>query len=114
MAAAMGKSKPDPDLRKDPGAKFTTTLSGGIWKPQKRIAARTRSRASWIEASGIPTIENAGMPLVMATSTETGRARTPTIVALCTVHLPLTRTACSRLRARCDGSARRRGAPRSR
>ena len=42
----MGRSNPDPVLRKTPGARFTTTLLAGSEKPHERSAAFTRSRDS--------------------------------------------------------------------
>ena len=87
---AMGRSNPDPVLRRAPGARFTTTRSFGMEKPAARRAARTRSRASCTAASGIPTMQNAGMPLPTTTSTSTGTASTPRSVAPCTAKRPNT------------------------
>ena len=84
----MGRSNPDPVLRSDPGARFTTTRSLGMENPLARRAARTRSRDSWMAASGIPTMKKPGMPLPTTTSTSTGTASTPRSVALRTVHCP--------------------------
>ena len=45
----MGRSNPDPVLRRTPGARFTTTLLAGSEKPHERSAAFTRSRDSCSE-----------------------------------------------------------------
>ncbi len=68
---AMGKSKPDPSLRKSAGAKLTVIRRIGISKPQFFIAARTRSRASRTAVSGKPTMSKAGSPSATSTSTST-------------------------------------------
>ena len=81
----MGRSNPDHVLRSELGARFTTILSLGTWNPADLIAARTRSRDSWMAVSGIPTIENEGIPLEMSTSTSTGSASTPRSTALFTL-----------------------------
>ena len=86
--AAMGRSNPDPVFFSEPGARLTTTRSLGMEKPLARIAARTRSRDSWMAASGIPTMKKPGIPLPTTTSTSTGTASTPRNVALRTMHWP--------------------------
>ncbi len=98
IAAAMGKSKPDPALRMELGAKFTTTLSPGMVKPQAFIAARTRSVDSRTAASGMPTMEKPGNPFETTTSTATGIARTPTMVAEYNEH-----RSCIMSRTRAEG-----------
>ena len=65
---------------------MTTTLSWGIVKPQALMAARTRSCDSRTAASGIPTIVMPGSPFDTTTSTSTGNAATPTIVADFNTH----------------------------
>ena len=87
-ATAMGRSRPEPVFLRELGARLTTILSLGIWNPLDRRAARTRSRASWTEASPMPTIEKPGSPFDTATSTSTGIASTPRSVAPSTVHRP--------------------------
>lgn len=86
MAAAIGRSNPDPALRSELGARFTTTLSAGIVNPQALIAARTRSCDSLTAASGMPTMVIPGSPLETTTSTSTGTARTPRIQAVFNTH----------------------------
>ena len=68
----MGKSNPDPAFFKDEGARFTTTFSVGMVKPQARSAAFTRSRDSCTAASAIPTTVTPGRPDDTTTSTSTG------------------------------------------
>ena len=84
----MGRSKPEPVLRRWLGARFTTIFSPGILKPAARMAARTRSRASWMAASGMPTMAMPGRPPETTTSTVTGTTSTPRTVALMTAHCP--------------------------
>ena len=86
----MGRSNPDPVLRRTPGARFTTTLLAGSEKPHERSAAFTRSRDSCTEASARPTMEKPGIPFAMTTSTSTGTASTPRSVADRTTHCPRT------------------------
>jgi len=50
----MGRSKPVPSFRRSAGARFTVTRRSGNSNPALRIAARTRSRASWTAVSGSP------------------------------------------------------------
>ena len=54
-AKAIGRSKQGPSLRRSAGARFTTTRTRGPRKPLLRSAALTRSRDSWMAASGSPT-----------------------------------------------------------
>ena len=79
-AAAIGRSRPGPALRRLAGARLATIRRSGNSKPQFVIAARTRSRASLTAASGRPTTEKAGRPRWTSTSTRTGRAEIPSSV----------------------------------
>ncbi len=90
MPRAMGRSSPDPVLRRSAGARFTTILLVGIVNPAALMAARTRSRASCTAVSGMPTMAMPGMPFDTATSTVTGSASTPRSVALAMEHCDLT------------------------
>jgi len=54
--------------------------------PAARSAARTRSRASWMAASGMPTMAMPGRPPETTTSTRTGTTSTPRTVAPMTAH----------------------------
>ncbi len=56
--------------------------------PLARRAALTRSRDSWMAASGMPTTRKPGRPGETTTSTSTGSASTPLSVAPCTQHWP--------------------------
>ena len=69
---AIGRSRPEPVLRYDGGARLTVIFLSGQANPDVMIAARTRSRASRHDSSGRPSIENPGMPLATWTSTLTG------------------------------------------
>ena len=60
IAQAMARSKPGPALRIDAGARLTVTRLSGNSKPELRIAARTRSRASRTARSARPTIVKFG------------------------------------------------------
>ena len=82
----MGRSNPDPVLRSELGARFTTIFSAGMENPHPFTAARTRSRASCTAVSGMPTMDIPGIPPETATSTWTGIALTPLIAALATAH----------------------------
>ena len=84
----MGRSKPEPVFLSAPGARFTTTFSLGMANPLARRAALTRSRDSWMAASGMPTTRKPGRPGETTTSTSTGSASTPLSVAPCTQHWP--------------------------
>ena len=81
-ARAMGRSKAGPSLRKSAGARLTTTRTSGPRKPLFLKAARTRSRDSWVAASGRPTIWSPGSPGARSTSTVTGKASRPSKEAL--------------------------------
>ena len=52
-------------------------LRMGNSDPEFLIAARTRSRDSWTEESGSPTMLNLGTPGEMSTSTSTSCPSTP-------------------------------------
>ena len=78
---AIGRSRPEPVLRYDGGARLTVIFLSDQPKPDVMIAARTRSRASRHDSSGRPSIVNPGMPLATWTSTLTGCPRAPRIVA---------------------------------
>ena len=77
IARAIARSNPAPSLRRSAGARFTVTRRSGNSKPALRIAARTRSRASWIAVSGRPTIVRCGSPLETSTSTVTSAVSRP-------------------------------------
>ena len=68
-ARAIGKSKPEPILRKEAGARFTTTLRTGKLYPELLTADRIRSRLSLIVLSGNPTILKTLIPTETSTST---------------------------------------------
>ena len=86
MPKAMGRSNPEPVLRRWLGARFTTIFSPGMENPAARSAARTRSRASWMAESGMPTMAMPGRPPETTTSTRTGTTSTPRTVAPMTAH----------------------------
>jgi hypothetical protein len=66
----MIRSKLGPALRRSAGARLTVTLlSYGVKKPEFLIAARTRSLLSLTAASGNPTMDIEGIPLLTSTST---------------------------------------------
>ena len=62
MPTSMGRSYTVPTFRRSAGARFTVMRDTGKGKPQLRMAARTRSRASFTAASGRPTTSKAGSP----------------------------------------------------
>src|SRR4051812_10823956 len=84
IAQAMARSKPGPALRIDAGARLTVTRLRGNSKPELRIAARTRSRASRTARSPSPTIVKFGKPVRTSTSTVTRRLSTPWIAKVVT------------------------------
>ena len=55
----------------------------GNSQPEFRMAARTRSRASWTAVSGSPTTWNAGSPGEISTSTSTTYPSSPTTAQVC-------------------------------
>ena len=59
---AIARSNPGPTLRRCAGARLTVMRRAGNSKPEFRIAARTRSRASRTARSASPTIVKAGRP----------------------------------------------------
>src|SRR3990170_4908815 len=67
------------------GARFTVMRLLVNWKPELRMAERTRSLASWTGASGRPTMLKAGMPEAMSTSTSTMAPSRPTTAQLLTL-----------------------------
>ena len=73
MPMAIGRSKADPSFLISAGARLTTTCLSGKSNPVFLRAARTRSLLSLTAASGRPTVEKKGSPLLaMSTSTSTG------------------------------------------
>ena len=74
---ASAASKPGPTLRRCAGARFAVMRRAGNSKPELRIAACTRSRASRTAASASPTTRKVGSPGRMSTSTHTGRGSMP-------------------------------------
>ena len=80
-ARAIGKSKPEPILRKGAGARFTTTLRTGKLNPELLTADKIRSRLSLIVLSGRPTILKTLIPTVTSTSTSIKWASIPKTVA---------------------------------
>ena len=68
-AIAMGRSNPEPILRKGAGARLTTILRIGKLKPELANAARMRSRLSRMVPSGNPTMVNWLSPSERSTST---------------------------------------------
>ena len=80
----MARSKPGPALRIDAGARFTVTRLSGNSKPELRIAARTRSRASRTARSARPTIAKLGRPARTSISTVTRRGSSPSMVKVVT------------------------------
>ena len=69
MPIAIGKSNNDPIFFTSAGAKLTTILPRGNSNPLFTIADLTLSFASFIAASGNPTMLKYGIPLVISTST---------------------------------------------
>jgi hypothetical protein len=67
-------------LGKVDGARLIVTRWSGHDVPELTTAARTRSRASLTIVSARPTTTVAGMPLLMSTSTSTGRPASPSSV----------------------------------
>lgn len=66
---AIGRSKEGPDFLVSAGARLTVMRLDGNQKPEFLRALRTRSRLSWTAASQSQTMEKAGMPFAMSTST---------------------------------------------
>ncbi|GAH95245.1 unnamed protein product, partial [marine sediment metagenome] len=66
-------------------ARLTTIRFIGKVQPEFRIAARTRSLASWTAVSGKPTIVNEGKPGEISTSTSTIAPSSPTTAQLNTL-----------------------------
>ena len=64
------------------GARETVMRRCGNSKPELRMAALTRSRASCTAVSGKPTIVKAGRPGAMSTSTSTMEPSNPTTAQL--------------------------------
>ena len=77
-ARAIGRSKPDPSLRRSAGARLTVIRRRGHSSSALVMPLRTRSFASWQALSGRPTIENPGTPRCRWASTSTSRASRPT------------------------------------
>lgn len=65
------------------------TCSRGMVNPHALIAHLTRDLASRIAESGMPTMQRPGIPPDVLTSTLTGTASMPLIVAVKTDALPL-------------------------
>ena len=106
MPSAMGRSKPVPPFRTSAGARLTVIRCGGKWKPEFRMAVRTRSRLSLTLVSGRPTRLKLGNPYDTSTSTTTGQDSSPKTVAVRNVasiaHSPPCKdVAAWRSRAKC-------------
>ena len=76
-AKAMARSKPLPSFFMSAGARFTIIFCGGREKPLFLSAARTLSLASFIAASGRPTMSKAGRPAARSASMVTVNASIP-------------------------------------
>ena len=77
-ARAIGRSKPEPSLRRPAGARFTVIRCRGHSRPAAATLERTRCFASWHARSARPTIVKPGRPLSTFASTSTRRASRPT------------------------------------
>ena len=97
---APGRS-PGPTLRRYAGARLTVIRRCGNSKPELRIAARTRSRASRTAVSASPTIVKAGRPARTSTSTATRRGSTPSMAKVVTRA-----STAATLGGACDGDTR--------
>ncbi len=80
-AKAIGRSKEGPSLRTSAGERFTSSRPAGKAKPELKMAARTRSRASVSARSGRPMIAMAGVPGELSASTRTTYPSIPSIAA---------------------------------
>ena len=79
IARAMGKSKPEPSLRRPAGARLTVIRRAtGHSSSAESMPLRTRSLASWQARSASPTIVSPGRPLWTLASTSTRRESSPT------------------------------------
>ena len=67
------------------GARLAVIRPSGNLKPELRIADRMRSRDSRTAVSPRPTTVNAGRPLRMSTSTQTGKGWTPSMANVATL-----------------------------
>lgn len=76
---AIARSNDEPAFRRCAGDRFTVMRVCGHGSPLATIADRTRSRASWIEGSGKPTMLHAGNPGLIDTSTSMGCPSIPMI-----------------------------------
>ena len=79
-ASAIGRSKPEPSLRRSAGARFTVMRRAGQKSSAEAMPLRTRCFASWQARSARPTIVNTGWPSSTCASTSTRRASSPTSV----------------------------------
>ncbi len=79
---AMARSKRPPSLGRSAGARLTVMCLEGNSKLPLSRALRTRSRDSFTEVSGRPTMLKAGKPLERCTSTVTCGAATPKLARL--------------------------------
>ena len=77
-ASAIGRSKPEPSLRRSAGARLTVIRRSGHSSSAEVIPLRTRSLASWQARSARPTIANPGTPSWRCASTSTRRGSSPT------------------------------------
>ena len=77
-ASAIGRSKPEPSLRRSAGARLTVIRRSGHSSSAEAMPLRTRSFASWQARSARPTIANAGTPRWRCASTSTRRGSRPT------------------------------------
>ena len=78
MASAIGRSKPEPSLRRPAGARLTVIRRTGHSSSADAMPTRTRSFASWQARSARPTIAKPGTPSCRCASTSTRRASRPT------------------------------------
>lgn len=81
MPIAMARSK-RPPLGRSAGARLTVMCLAGNSKLPLSRALRTRSRDSFTEVSGNPTMLKAGRPLERCTSTVTCGAAIPRLARL--------------------------------
>ena len=77
IPTAIGRSKPDPSLRRSAGARLTTTFLPDIRSPEFSNAARMRCSLSFTALSGSPTRYMPRPPPAMLTSTVTATASIP-------------------------------------
>ena len=79
IPTAIGKSKPEPSLRRSAGARFTTTFLAVMRRCEFSKAERIRCSLSFTALSGKPTRKSPMPPPATFTSTSTFTALMPTI-----------------------------------